>query len=604
MRLAHLFLAVAVCLLHHTNGLTDDELAELFDRLMQAFQDIRAQVQFSVLYLPPPGTLDNLPLLPYLDGNVHQSGSAVPAQYGNITYPFFPNQAPLSQNFDHNYFAATLDRQGRTYRSVLQRRKRDIHTEQLSLHMALTPMLNSFQTTHQTHPEAILLYTYFLPCPNCVTIIQNAINSNTFNVGGHNIPLYVGYTELQGDTRGESIETTTTRRDQLANMLNEQGGRLIFLIRLSDQCQNIPRPKRHAAIYKDLYDLKSYDDYGTYVKNNSVQEVFNKVEEKALTREWNANQIKIERINASIGDAKNLRRQKYHSKQGTGKRPRIKRNAIAAHVQIKMDFENGSARAQWYMSDIDDYAYSYVKLINKNGEQKAWFWISQKEGNQSFDAYIEAYDKVQFYKGTIWSRNQLVYTSHPWQHCGFGWRRLSKVPEDYGRVFMSMAMVEGKPKIGLAYCDWDKSTDFIAKYGSDKVILQTVDGTNEDDKQNEQSVLVQDMSPHQDQQRFPEHSFERLTNAYADGFRVKYLLYTTSFLFLHDYDFGHFEDNALPFWEPEKCSGTHGSCDPAPFHYLTKGDPKIYLSPCRASSIYTSYATITVMILMAYIVCI
>ena len=94
----------------------------------------------------------------------------------------------------------------------------------------------------------IYLFTYYLPCSSCTTVIRRFLENND-----RNVTLYVGFTSLFGGNRewedpNRSEETRQRRRD-LQNLLNNHNGRLYENVgqRFPKQCDRNSRQSRSVS---------------------------------------------------------------------------------------------------------------------------------------------------------------------------------------------------------------------------------------------------------------------------------------------------------------------------------------------------------------------
>lgn len=504
--------------------------------------------------MPPPGTLDTNPPTINLDGNVYPFNdidtSLVPStSTGNVTYPTFPNDV-MPSTFNHNYMSMTVDRNGRRYRQILQHPRRDLHCEQLALHLALRPMLTSYHERYGTYPSAIFLYSFFLPCPNCYTIIHNAINDGFFRVDGHEIPLYVGFTELTGGTRGETHEVAQNRYNDLNNLLTNVGGALFWLL---------------------LYQTQ------IVCNNNKIDRYERSVD---LNGKFNRSMMVGGNQNMVDADMKVL-------------------SAMDYSLELKMNFVNASARVRWYDPNLASYSYSYIELVDSSNSRKAWFYMNGvKEGERDFGKTLEHMYKVNIYKGPVFGRYTLMHSSGPWKQCGYGWKPLSNAPPEYGKTLFATFVQGGIPKVLVGYCSDQMD---VKRVKFDKIIIQTVDGTQDNDHKELQSIQIGDLKEIV-KDYFYLGEFNKMSSAYASGFRLKYVACTdvSKGWFSKSckkYAYFDFNDNALPFWEPEECSGSD-SCDPVPFHSLA-GITEMG-NPCTGSSFELSLLLMVVSLAYVY----
>ena len=180
----------------------------ILEHLRGRFKNARNAPQYGVLYVPPPNT-NSMILLP----NDTNRGPEAP----HVLYP----PPPMDNTFEHNYAAASVDYYGLKYGRQYFGEQHHFRCERLFLDL-VWPRLQLSTAYHNwyhgSRPPAVYLYTHFLPCPGCFTVIQNWVVNN-------NIPLTVGYQEL---TYGnQDLAEAKVRRDGIDRVLREHDGRLL-----------------------------------------------------------------------------------------------------------------------------------------------------------------------------------------------------------------------------------------------------------------------------------------------------------------------------------------------------------------------------------------
>lgn len=246
MKIASLELKCVILILLSSNLWTliiaigsDDDHAEILNKLKNDFRDVRHTNQYAVLYVPPPnaprGRVQYVPRTPQIS-----PGTVIVPEVDNSNRNRYPQ----------NYAGSTVDLNGAEYGNMMHRaRGRTIHTEDLSLNLVYPGMQNWYNEHFRGRTiSAAYLYTHFLPCPRCFDIIRNFVQTT-------GIRLYVGYTDLFGGMReggNPNLERDTRqRRNNIQNFLNDNRG---LLLQVADRgiCH---QPGIGGRIGRDISDI-------------------------------------------------------------------------------------------------------------------------------------------------------------------------------------------------------------------------------------------------------------------------------------------------------------------------------------------------------------
>ncbi|XP_033754902.1 uncharacterized protein LOC117337875 [Pecten maximus] len=468
---------------------------DILNELSKTFQSFRMRSQYGVLYMPPP----NNPPSVVFNPDIPSSSFTFNNQTRPIMYPSLPSNN-LPTQFEHNCAAAIPDFRGKVYGNALQRPGTStIHTEDLFINLVLERMLAWYRAHYGQYPPAVYLYTYFIPCPDCSTIIQNALSNNLVDTNGNTIPLYVGFSQLLGGVQNENRNTARDRSKNLQNILNNNNGSLFDIGRL-DSCT-----------------LEGY--------------------------------------------SKRSKRQA----QSTGE---CSEDEL---LFMRMDFTTGKVQVQWYLPNVAQNKNAWFGLYDESGNRKTWEYLyKETSGIKTFNHYMS--DGLEVRLSDSYSEN-VVRISYPWNNCGFGWRKMNKLPASYGDVYMAFTVSNGYPKVGVSFC---KQRNVTNSY--DYISLQSFDHAFSKSYQDWQwvsrlSSVVSEIY---------QYKFENRVSI-ADGFRVKYV-YATQLSYHHEEVY----DNASPFWTPGGCTGVEST----PENTYIKG-------PCDAGiNLGTDYLVLAVTVLL------
>ncbi|XP_033754903.1 uncharacterized protein LOC117337876 [Pecten maximus] len=367
-------LCVVVVTVNEENQRRINVLRELSSK----FREFRYRSQYGVLYMPPPNSPSSVVYNPDNPSLIFNN------QNRGILYPSFPSRN-LPAQFQHNYAAANPDYRGNVYGIALHRPGTStIHTEDLLLNMVFERMLEWYKKYYGQDPSAIYLFTHFIPCPECTTIIQNALTTTLVDTNGNIIPLYVGFSQLLGGVPNENRNEARNRMNNLRNILNNRNGRLF--------------------------------DIGRTVPGTST----------AACTEWG------------------IPRRPKRQAQTTGE------CSEDEFFFLRMDFTTGKVQVVWDLPNINLGSYAWVGLYDKTGTRKTSEYLSkEKAGIKTFNYYMS--DGIEARLSDSYREN-IVRTSYPWNNCGFGWRKMNKLPVSYGDVYMALTVANGYPKVGIAFC--------------------------------------------------------------------------------------------------------------------------------------------------------
>lgn len=134
--------------------------------------------------------------------------------------------------------------------------------------------------------------------------------------------------------------------------------------------------------------------------------------------------------------------------------------------------------------------------------------------------------------------------SYPWNNCGFGWRKMNKLPVAYGDIYMALTVTHGYPRVGISFCNNRNVT-----HSYDYVSLQSFDQAFSNTYQEYAWISsLSYVTGNIYQYQFPNRV------SIAGGFRVKYV-YATTLKYHHEDVY----DNASPFWTPGGCTSVQAS---------------------------------------------